>query len=226
MSQMTILAKGVALVAIALSAIACSAQRTTFETSDFKFNSTRITFSKKGNKTLVSITSFSVVPIDKKKYCDVKIYSVVDANNDGDFDASDVIAIIQALAGEFPKTFVHVQNNSVPDVYINPATGNVTVDTEGIEIGNIVIDSAAGIFNGANSPSWDAPGAFSADIDTQISMPISFGEPGFNGIDNLGDGVVGATPANFDFLADLTVSYLDASGALLDGEIHRGGRRR
>ena len=124
------------------------------------------------------------------------------------------------MAGEFPKTFVHTEGNSVPDVYINPFTGNITVDTDGIEIGNIVIDSAASIFNGANSPSWDAPGAFSADIDTQISMPISFGGPGFNGTDDLGDGVVGSVPADFDFLADLTVSYLDPSGALLEGEVH------
>lgn len=143
-----------------------------------------------------------------------------DFDNDGDFDATDVIAILQALAGEFPKTFADTPGNGVPVVIIDPATGNVTVNTDGIEIGNIVIDSAAGIFNGANSPSWDAPGAFSADIDTQISMPINFGGPGFSGVDNLGDGVVGATPAGFDFLADLTVSYLDPGGALLDGEIH------
>lgn len=102
MRHMRTLAKSVAFVAMVLTVTGCSAQRTEFDTSDFKFKSSSITFDKKGSKTQVSITSFKFTPVDKKKYCDVQIYSVVDSNNDGDFDdPGDKRTLIYSGVGAF-----------------------------------------------------------------------------------------------------------------------------
>lgn len=105
--------------------------------------------------------------------------------------------------------------DGILDVIINPLTGHVTVDTNGIGISGIIIDSEAGIFNGPNSPSWDIVSTFDDSFDIQIAQIYSFSEPAFyNGIDDLGVGIIGVWPSNFDYFADLTVSY--------NGEIQNG----
>ena len=118
--------------------------------------------------------------------------------------------------------------DGIPDLIIDPVTGALSADPDGLVLATFVIDSEAGIFNGANSPVWSVNGILDADEDIQISMPINFdGRNPMTVLNDLGVGIIGASSlgsfSEADYLADLTIAYLTADGDSGFGNVIVGG---
>jgi hypothetical protein len=105
---------------------------------------------------------------------------------------------------------VGTAHDGVVDVIVNPFSGNIKVDYDGLEALQIEIESAQGVFDGSSSPQWDMPGFIRTDTDHVISN-LTFGI-GFEGIDDLGDGILGEIPPDLNLLHGLTVRVVATGG--------------
>jgi len=138
-------------------------------------------------------------------------WSEGDFDQDDDVDMDDLIAMLAPLSARGQSSRASLRaagdESAVPEVRVDPVSGSVTLDYVGQDILSIVVDSAAGIFNGPNAPFWDGATAFVIDSDNQLSN-LTFSSP-FNGVDDLGSGIINADlGADFDLAADLTARFL------------------
>jgi len=134
--------------------------------------------------------------------------------NDGITRSNEVSVTLMTISGEPDGG----QIVTVPTLFVNLETGNLTIDYASLDVTSIVIASASGVFSGSGSPQWDMPSSSVIDEDEIISN-VGESEP-LSGVDDLGDNVLGDLDPNFDLVADLSFRYLALDGSeLFDGDI-------
>ena len=141
-----------------------------------------------------------------------------DFDQDDDFDIDDLLAVLAATAGDFPRQYAtestHAGDAS-PVVTVNAKTGNITIDYDGAEVSAVLIESLSGSFNEGASADWATNGLFITDDESLLSNTTFTST--FSGVDNLGDGLLNTDMiANTDWASDVTVSFMRLGSQTLE----------
>jgi len=141
-----------------------------------------------------------------------------DFDQDDDFDIDDLLAVLAATAGDFPRQYAtestHAGDAS-PVVSVNAKTGNITIDYDGAEVSAVLIESQSGSFNEGASADWATNGLFITDDESLLSNTTFTST--FSGVDDLGDGLLNTNLlANTDWASDVTVRFMRLGSQTLE----------
>jgi hypothetical protein len=100
--------------------------------------------------------------------------------------------------------------NGVPNVNYNPATGNITIDTDGLtDLGSFTLLSTGGNFTGDTPDFSGLPAGVTDDVNSQIGWSQPFAV-GVSGLFDLGN-VMAANLTQLQFESDLAGSQYSAA---------------
>jgi hypothetical protein len=126
-----------------------------------------------------------------------KLWATGDIDGDTDVDTFDTNTALTNWTGALAG------GDNIPDLYYNPANGNITIDGDGADMGGFTLLSAGSNFTGDPADFSDLPAGVTDDIDNQVGWSNAFS--GHTGTADLGNIMVaGLTPAQL--LADLAGS--------------------
>ncbi len=106
-------------------------------------------------------------------------------------------------------------HDEIPDLWIDPTTGELTMDYDGAEVLSVRIESKHGLFGGAQAPFWH-DGPVPTDSDTLIAYTFSEHHH-HEGLDPLGYDLLSTLPEGMSWLDDITVRVITRESLSHDG---------
>ncbi len=106
-------------------------------------------------------------------------------------------------------------HDEIPDLWIDPTTGELTMDYDGAEVLSVRIESKHGLFGGARAPFWH-DGPVPTDSDTLIAYTFSEHHH-HEGLDPLGYDLLSTLPEGMSWLDDITVRVITRESLSHDG---------